>query len=160
MVVSPFRWTTPHSSGKVATVGAKIKVSCSTNQQLSEITPPNQLVSEITPPNQQVAELVPPNPQVSEVTPPNQLVSEITPSNQLVSEVTPPNKQVADHPTGVTQPHTPQISGTEPTQYSILCLPIVHLSLVIQDPVEVYFQWRRPFFYPVRPLQAESVCFQ
>ena len=95
---------TPHSPGKVVTVGAKIKVSCSTNQQVSEIIPPNLLVSEITPPNQQVAEITPPNPLVSEIAPPNHQVSEVTP------------------------PLTPQKSGAEPTQYYVLGLPIVHLS--------------------------------
>ena len=41
--VGPFRWATP----KMATVGAKIKASCSMNQLGSEITPLNQKVTEI-----------------------------------------------------------------------------------------------------------------
>jgi len=62
---SPFRWAAV--LGRWQQWG-KIKVSCNTNHQVSEIIPPSQLVSEIIPPNKQVAELAPPNLQVSEVT--------------------------------------------------------------------------------------------
>ena len=98
--------------------------------------------------------------QVSEITLPNQQVSEITPPNQQVSEITPPNQQVSV----ITPLQGPQTPVAEPSQNAVLGLPIVHLSLIIQDPLglnclrEAYIQWQRPFVTPVRPLQAESGC--
>ena len=62
-----------------------------------------------------------------------------------VSEITPPNQQVSE----VTPLHVPQISMAEPTQHSVLGLPIVHLSLVIQDP-----PWAHRGLLPM----AETIC--
>ena len=52
------------------------------------------------------------------------------------------------------------VTVAEPTQYTILGLPIVHLSLAVKNPPwilrEAYYQRQRPFVRPVRPLLAES----
>ena len=87
--------------------------------------------------------------QVSEITPPNQQVAEIEPpSNLQVAEIEPPNQQVSE----VTPLHVPQISVAEPTQHSVLGLPIVHLSLVIQDPPWAHLTQRG-----LLPM-AETIC--
>ena len=67
--------------------------------------------------------------------------SDLSPTNQQVSETTPLHSQ-----------KTPMCSVAEPTHYSVLGLPIVHLSLILENP-----PWTQLTQRGIIPM-AETIC--